>query len=222
MIDLAWVEAGARRAGLRLRGAFHPGPDDAAPEGCETLLLLGPDEPAFWDIFTASPEYRDAEADPLDRWSRREIGTLARDWQGTAIFPSDGPPYAPFIRWATRSGSAWSSPVGLLVHAEAGLFISYRGAIALPHRLVLPAPPGTPCLTCATRPCETACPVGALGPDQGYDIPACKDHLSAPEGRDCMTEGCRVRRACPVARDFARSPAQSAFHMTAFMKDYRP
>lgn len=222
MTRLAAVEARARLAGLRLRGAFHPDPDDAAPEGCKTLLLFGPDEPAFWEIFTTSPEYRDAKPDPLDRWSRREIGALARDWEGTAILPSDGPPYAPFIRWALRSGSAWTSPVGLLVHAEAGLFISYRGAIALPYRLDLPPPPENPCLSCAKRPCEGACPVGALGPGQHYDIPACQDHLAMPEGRDCMTDGCRVRRACPVARDFARPPAQSAFHMAAFMRSYRP
>ena len=51
-------------------GALHPGPDDCAPEGTGTLILLGPHEPRFWTAFAESPEYRDGAPDPLDRWSR--------------------------------------------------------------------------------------------------------------------------------------------------------
>lgn len=222
MITLVSLAAQAQPAGLRLRGAFHPTRTDDAPEGCGTLVLLGPDEPVFWDIFSTSPEYRDAAPDPLDRWSRRVVTALAEAWEGAAIFPSDGPPYAPFIRWATRTGTAWPSPVGLLVQAQAGLFVSYRAAVALPGRLDLPAPPHNPCITCATRPCVTACPVGALAPEQDYDVPACQAFLAGPDGQDCMAHGCRTRRACPVSEDFDRNPMQSAFHMAAFMQNYRP
>ncbi|MFW2545239.1 ferredoxin [Primorskyibacter sp. 2E107] len=217
MITLVTADRAAQAAGLRLRGALHPAPQDLAPAGTGTVLLLGPDEPGFWPVFATSPEYADGLPDPLDRWSKRVLGVLAKGWGGTAIFPSDGPPYPPFVRWAESSGQAWPSPVRLLVQEQAGLFISYRGAVALPQRLDLPPRRQRPCTTCAT-PCVTACPVGALGAGQDYDVAACRAHLRSNEGAACMA-GCLVRRACPVGQDFRRDPAQSAFHMAAFLEE---
>jgi epoxyqueuosine reductase len=210
------ADRSAAMAGLRIRGALHPTKDDDAPPGTGTLVLLGPDEPRFWPLFSVSEEYLDGARDPLDRWSKRVIGALATEWNGAALFPSDGPPYAPFLSWALRSGQAWSSPVGMLVHDAAGLFISYRGAVALPDRLDLADTAALPCTPCA-RPCETACPVGALAPGQDYDVARCKTHMQSSEGEACRSGGCLVRRACPVAVDFMRRPEQSAFHMRAFL-----
>lgn len=215
-MTLTELDALAREVGLTLRGAFHPTEQDDAPDGTQTLVLLGPDEPAFWETFTASDEYRDGQPDSLDRWSRRVATTVASPFRGTVILPYDGPPYAPFLRWADRSGESWSSPVGLLVHRTAGLFISFRAALALPIRLDLSKQNSSPCLSCATRPCETACPVGALAPGREYDVPACMAHIRSDEGTTCRN-GCLVRRACPVSQEFGRLPEQSAFHMRAFL-----
>ncbi|MBO6884840.1 MAG: ferredoxin [Marivita sp.] len=210
------LESSARAVGLTLRGSFHPLPEDDVPTGTQTLVLLGPDEPAFWSVFTASSEYNDGLPHPLDRWSKRVTALIAADHEATVIFPYDGPPYAPFLRWAERSEASWQSPVGLLVHQSAGLFISYRAALALPMRLSLPARGQKPCLSCDTRPCETACPVGALAPGREYNVPACMAHIRSPDGVACR-EGCIVRRACPVSDQFGRLREQSAFHMRAFL-----
>ena len=177
--------------------------------------MLGPAEPGFWPHVRAAPEFADGAPDPLDRWSARVIGDCARRIGATALFPFGGPPYRPFIAWARRTGRAWPSPVGLLVHDRAGLMVSYRGALALRDRLDLPAPPAWPCATCAGRPCLGACPVAALD-DRGYDLAACHGYLDTRDGRSCLTGGCLVRRACPVSRDHGRLPEQSAFHMKAF------
>ncbi|HET9068269.1 MAG TPA: ferredoxin [Amaricoccus sp.] len=210
---LADVAARARRFELAPLGAFHPVEGDGAPEDCGTLVLLGPDGPGFWPHFAASPEFRDGAPDPLDRWSARVVAALAAGFGGAAILPFGGPPFAPFTAWARRSGEAWISPVGLLVHASLGLLVSYRGALALPGRLELPATGPRPCDACPA-PCLAACPVGALqrGP---YDLGACHGFLDTAPGRDCLGRGCAVRRACPVGREL-RPEAQSAFHMTAF------
>lgn len=207
------VENAARGRHLHVRGAVHP--DDL--DGVRTLILLGPDEPAFWPAFTASSEYLDGAPDPMDRWSARVIGAMAADMGAQAFFPFGGPPFAPFLRWARESRRAWSSPIHLLVHDTAGLFISYRGALGFAHRMDLPAPPlaAAPCPACAA-PCRTACPVGAFS-DDGYDVPACKAHLISDAGRDCLTQGCAARRACPVSQGFGRHPDHSAFHMRAFL-----
>jgi hypothetical protein len=193
---------------LAVMGALH--------EDGQTVILLGPDGAAFWPHFTAQPEYTDGQADPLDRWSKRAIGALAQAWGGEAVFPSDGPPYPPFFAWALASGQAFASPVGMLVHARAGLIVSYRGAVKVPGLLPLPAPAPNPCDTCDGQLCRTACPVGALS-ESGYDVPACKGWVGSAEGRACLTRGCAARRACPLSRPDARPDAQSAFHMRAFL-----
>lgn len=180
-------------------------------DGPQTLALIGPDEPAFWDRFTDSPEYRDGEADPMDRWSRRVLTDIATQVEGEAVFPFGGPPFEPFQSWALASGQFWTSPIGFLVHQTRGLFVSFRGAIRLP--VAQPTPVGaSPCPDCPA-PCAVACPVDAFR--HGYDVAACKAHIATPAGRDCLTRGCRARRACPVGQGL-RLPDHARFHMEAF------
>lgn len=178
-------------------------------------MLIGPCGGAgWWDALKRSLEWRDQKPDPVDRWSKRILGAIAQDMGGAALFPSDGPPYPPFQRWALETGRIWQSPVGMLVHSEAGLWVSFRGALALPFVVTLPTAEN-PCNTCVTRPCLEACPVGALG-RAGYDVPACHAFLDQPEGMDCLNLGCAVRRACPSGESHARLPEQSAYHMRQF------
>lgn len=184
------------------------------PDGVETLVLLGPHEPDFWPAFTATPEYMDGAPDPMDRWSTRVIGDLATQLGAVAFYPFGGPPYQPFIAWGKASGRAHASPVGLLVHDTAGLMISYRGALGFPYVIDAPQPPPSPCETCATQPCRSACPVDAFASGT-YDVATCKTYLDRPEN-DCMSSGCAVRRACPISQNFGRLEDQSAFHMRAF------
>nr|WP_208348253.1 ferredoxin [Pseudaestuariivita rosea] len=209
------IDSLARARGLTVLGAFHPTPDDQVPHDPGTLVMLGPHEPDFWSIFATSVEYADDGADPLDRWSRRIIGTMACDLGAKAFFPFGGPPFHPFITWAKRTGRAWASPVHLLVHDTAGLWVSYRGALALKDQLPLPPAHKQPCETCRDKPCLTACPVGALTKD-GYDVPACKAYVSGP-GHTCRETGCIVRAACPVSQTHGRKAEQAAFHMAAFL-----
>lgn len=186
--------------------------EEGFPAGTRTLLLLGPAEPGFWAHLTAQPEW--GGPDPVDRWSRRVIGRLACDLGAKALFPFGGPPYHPFYAWALRTGRVWDSPVRLLVHAEQGLMVSFRGALALKEAVPVPPPLAKPC-DCCPAPCLTACPAGALT-GAGYDLPSCHGFLDRPEGAECMTGGCLVRRACPVSQSYARLPEQSAYHMRQF------
>lgn len=202
------IQTAAAPEGLLVMGVLH--------EEGNTVVLLGTG-PGFWSAFTRTPEYADGTPDPIDRWSKRVIGAIASHLGATCVYPSDGPPYPPFIAWARKSGRAFASPTGLLVHDTVGLMISYRGALMLPHPLPLPSQDNlSPCETCIDQPCTTACPVGALSAARPYDVAACHGYLDTTRGADCMTQGCAARRACPLSAGAARHPAQSALHMRAF------
>ncbi|MEO0357763.1 MAG: ferredoxin [Pseudomonadota bacterium] len=177
-------------------------------------VLLGPLEPNFWQEFTSSPEWQDGAPHPMDRWSERVISGLADEMGATALFPF-GPNQADFLGLALNSTQTWQSPVGMLVHDQAGLMVSFRGALVFDQTLPETELATKPCDAC-DRPCEMACPVQALTPP-GYDGPKCKEYLATVAGKSCLTSGCLVRRACPVSQKFGRAPEQSGYHMRQFL-----
>ena len=201
--------------GLRISGITPPSADDNLPDWATAIALISPKEPQFWSHFCGSPEWRDGRSDPVDRWSKRVLGEVAAAYDGVAYFPFGGAPFHPFYSWAIRSGAFCASPVAFLADGTAGLFTSFRGAIALRDapKVVL-APP--PCATCLAKPCVTACPASALVP-AGYDVAACHGYLAGTEGADCLNNGCAVRRSCPIGSS-QRPPAQSAYFMSEFHK----
>ncbi len=210
----AMLEAHLNNHGLLILGHLATTAADTLPAD-HTIVLIGPDEPRFWEVFSTSPEMSDGQSNPMDRWSTRVLQGIADSSAGQALFPFGKPPFLPFFTWALRSGRFWTSPIGFLVHDTCGLFVSFRGALLLPGRPDRPAPNlASPCDTCTGTPCATACPVGAFA--SGYDVAACKDHVRSVSGTDCKTRGCLARRACPVGQH-RRTHAQSAFHMEAFL-----
>ena len=203
---------------LDILGGFHPGPEDHDLSGLQTLLLLGPREPGFWPYFTETPEWQDGTPNPVDRWSSRAVTALATAFDAQPFFPFTGPPYQPFFKWAERSERCHQSPINLLVHDTAGLFISFRGALGLVTRIDLPPPPPNPCDSCEDRPCLTTCPVGALS-EGAYDVITCRKGIGDNDPGECLTRGCAARRACPLSRAYGRLEAQSAYHMRIFVKN---
>jgi len=203
-------------ANLAVFAAFHPS-KAIAPTGAKTLILLGPQEPGFWRRVSKSPEFK--SVDPIDRWSKRVIDVLAHDLGARPIYPFGGPPHQPFVTWALASGRVWSSPVQLLVHNTAGLQVSFRGALAFSQYLEIP--PATyenPCDTCLQKPCLDACPAQALG-REGYDVARCHAWLDGDGATDCLSDGCIVRRACPISRTYGSLGERPAHHMRYFHKD---
>jgi len=212
----------AEALGLSLRGAFHPAPSDAVPalpdtRPAATLVLLGWVGGRQWPAFAASPEAQDGVPHPLDRWSRRIVETLAAETGAAALFPFGGPPYHPFQRWAQRAEPVFPSPLGLFVHADHGLWHSYRGALAFAGRLDLPerVERAHPCDSCAEKPCLTACPVDAFTPGH-YAVERCAAHVKSPEGNACREDGCLARRACPVGQHLRYGRAEAGFYLRAF------
>ncbi len=215
--EFSSIEAALAPHGLIVRGGVHPGSEDNVPG--ETLVLVGNAGPDMWTAFDrVRGDYGD-RASPLDAWVSDVLTDVAAVVGATALFPFGGPPHLPFQRWAQRAEPVYPSPVGVLIHAEFGLWHAYRGALAFAGKLEIPAPSkeSSPCDSCADRPCLTACPVSAFD-GSAYDVPVCVGHITGPDTGDCMGRGCRARRACPVGRDYIYAPAQAAFHMAAFAR----
>lgn len=209
--------------GLLVRGGVHPvDPEDAGTRLSNggspgTIVLLGNAGPDMWRVFARSSEAASAASHAMDIWTRRVIDGVAETLGAEAVYPFGGPPYLPFMRWAQRAEPVVPSPIGMLIHPDYGLWHAYRGALLFAERLALPPPDDrpAPCETCETRPCLTTCPVDAFT-DNGYDVPACRAHISRPAGRDCIDLGCRARRACPAGTGYHYEPEQAEWHMRAF------
>ncbi|AUX24639.1 hypothetical protein SOCEGT47_051780 [Sorangium cellulosum] len=220
-MPIGWPELTARceRAGIPLRGGFHPGEGDGVPAAgalpAGTLVLLGNAGPSMWRAFSRAREGAPDLA--LDDWTRTVVSALAAELGATAIFPFTGPPYWPFQRWAQRAEAVYPSPLGILIHPRFGLWHGYRAALVFAERLSLPPREDlpSPCASCVERPCLRACPVSAFSPS-GYDVKACIGHLDADPAAECMTRGCQSRRACPVGQEDIYLEEQRRFHMRAF------
>jgi hypothetical protein len=213
----------AGEQGVAVRGGFHPETADAATllphsMAAGTVVLLGFTGSAQWSRYACSREASDGLPDPLDRWSRRVVGGLAREFNGTDFYPDDKPAVS-FQRLAERCEPVHRSPIGIMIHPEWGLWHAYRGALAFQRRMELPhlARAPSPCDSCAGRPCLTACPVDAFTPD-GFDSQRCIGHVESALGAECRERGCLARRACPVAPSARYVPAQAKFHMAAFLR----
>ncbi len=225
-MDLTTVERALRQTGLLARGAFHPQPSDEVPplpngRAAGTLVLAGNAGASLWPTFQAAAAAAGGVL-ALDEWSRRALTGVAGALGAHACFPFDGPPYLPFQRWARRAEPVFPSPIGPLIHPEYGLWHAYRGALAFGETLTLPPVTGvsSPCATCASRPCLSTCPVAALAEGR-YDVARCVAHVVSEAGRDCLEQGCRARRACPVGTDYRYPAAQARFHMQAFVRRAR-
>ena len=211
----------AEALGLAARGGFHPAPGELAgalpgvPAG--TIVLLGFTGSAQWPNFARAPEAADGLPDPLDRWSRRMIGALAREFGAVDVYPN-APTLLPFQRFSRCSEPVHPSPIGLLIHPRWGLWHAYRGALVFERRIDLPRiePERSPCETCTSKPCLSACPVQAFS-GGSFDLAACVNHVRSAAGASCLEGGCLARRACPVGAEFRYVPAQARFHTEAFL-----
>ena len=209
--------------GMIPRGGFVFAEDEAAPPGpsggpARGVVLIGHGGGSIWPHFSAwLAEQGEPPDDPLDRWSRHVLDPIAGRFGARAVYPFEKP-WLPFQQWAVRAEGLKSSPLGILMHPEFGLWHAYRGALLF-EDVIEPQRPSNPihlCDTCAGKPCMNSCPVGAVS-GEGMDIGRCHGWLRSEAGQACRAAGCLARAACPHDR-FRYSPAQTAFHMSAHLR----
>jgi hypothetical protein len=215
------IAAGLEPHGILIRGVVNFGPGEGPLLGDGTLarsvVLLGNVGGSMWPSFTEWRKGHDG-SDPLDTWSKALIRPLAEQLGAAAYFPSD-PPWQPFQQWAMKAEGLKSSPLGILIHPQFGLWHGYRGALGFPFAMEnSPGAAEHPCESCAEKPCLSACSVNAVSPSD-FDIPRCSAYLASDAGRvTCMVSGCVARNSCPVGVQHRYPPGQLRFHMEALVR----
>lgn len=222
-MDYADIAGALAARGLQARGGFHPQDADAVPEvragvAARTVVLIGNAGGAAWQAFDAA---RTPGADPLDRWARAQVQPLAARLGARDVYPGERP-FLPFQRWARLAEDVHTSPLGLLIHPQYGLWHAYRGALLLAEPIAVPERGNrpSPCDSCPRKPCLAACPVGSFVNGR-FDSDSCHGYLRTAPGADCLDAGCQARNACPVGLAHRYGPDQIRFHMRAF-HDERP
>ena len=181
------------------------------------LLLIGNGGSSIWPVFSQSMEFLDGKEHPLDRWSRRVGESLAAEFAARVLFPFDGPPYWPFLRWTGQAEQLPASPLGLRLHPEFGLWHAYRFALLLQQPLKLPlSAPTDLCASCSDKACLSACPVTAFTEDH-YQVDPCIDYLQRMDNASCNKSGCLARHACPYGQAYRYQPEHAQFHMREFI-----
>lgn len=234
-MSLKTLIAAAAADGLIYRGGFVVSDEDAisnlnAATPAAAIALFGNAGSSIWQSFSASAEYADGAADPLNRWSVRLGKRLAAQVGGQALFPFGGPPYQPFLQWAKKAESLSASKIGMLIHPEYGLWHAYRFAVALPPSAIANAQDKrcltaleaiNPCEKCLSQACLKSCPVGAFSAGH-YALKTCFDYLDNTPAAPCHRHGCQARTACPEGQNFLYEAEHAAFHMRQFVSALQP
>jgi ferredoxin len=186
LVGYSEIEAALVENGLMVRGGFEVAGGDsvpAMPDGrrTRTVIMAGNAGTGMWEALSHA---RPSSPDPLDSWSRSILDRIAAAHGAAVAMPSDGPPYAPFQRWAMRAEPVHPSPLGILIHPRWGLWHGYRGALLFAEAFEVPKREvqASPCETCAERPCLSTCPVEAFTTAH-YAVDACATFLEVSHGR---------------------------------------
>lgn len=220
--------------GMDVLGAFRPEPDEldaldfsSSKDSDFVGVMVANFGQKMWPSFTASSHYNDGQSDPLNRWSSEVLGQVAKQFDGDLRLPFERP-FLPFQNWAKRTGKVETSPLGILIHPEYGLWFGLRGVLFVNvenqqvEKLIQPPQvPAKLCQECTEKPCLSACPVNAFG-DEGLNVKSCFSHLERVEksaaSPNCLEVGCAARAACPVANEHQYSRDQLQFHMHAYYR----
>ena len=171
---------------------------DVDPRRFQRLVMLGQGGKALWASIQASGF---TSAHPFDDYSRSVVSDFVEDIgspQHALVYPSDA--HLPLGRMAAHVGWGRSSPLGLTINDRFGLWLAHRIVFLVDAPLETETASTTyPCSTCADTPCVTACPVGAVSVESGFDVDKCSHFRMAPYSP--CADRCLARLACPVGTE---------------------
>jgi len=208
--------------GLKVRGGFQS-TNEYGLGDIQSVVMIGNAGPSMWSRFKKETDekQRVENKHPLDQWTEKIVKEKANKLDAVAIFPFQGPPYYPFQKWAIKSENLFTSPLGILIHPEYGLWHAYRGALGFTKTINFPviAKQSIPCENCTDKPCLTTCPVQAFD-KCGFNDGVCATYLKTDEAqKSCMQHNCQARLACPIGQEYHYGKDHGRFHMEKFLSN---
>ncbi|MEK9941125.1 MAG: hypothetical protein VW771_01455 [Gammaproteobacteria bacterium] len=192
-----------------LRDAYEAA--DTAHTANERLVLLGMAGPLLWQHVEKTARGRD---DPFDEYALEVAQAVSQRFWGDGspriLYP--GPSRIPLQQLGRFAGWACASPLGLDISPLYGPWFAYRAAFLTTSQLPFTpgGQPASPCERCESKPCVTACPVGAVQEKGTFGLQSClTQRLDDPPG--CGMR-CKSRLACPVGEEHRYSDAQLDYH----------
>ena len=175
------------------------------------LVLLGMGGPGLWNRIKNNLEN---SPDPFDDDAVSSVHTLAQEFWGCRevdlLYP--GPLPLPLQKLGQFAGWSHPSPIGIDLHPCYGPWFAFRAVFLIDT----PLPPSAyetteaPCQSCDTRPCESACPAGAVQYGSLLELQACVEQRLLPYSG--CGDRCLSRLACPVGKQWRYSDEQIAYH----------
>lgn len=175
------------------------------------LVMIGNGGRRFWE---ALQEHGHITPDPVDYFSTTITRRFIVEYLGSPpiywLYPANL--LIPLQRLGEMAGWAHPSPLGLGISAQYGVWFAYRAAFLTTADLPLSTEPRTPspCTTCVEKPCQTACPVGAVHDEHQFDVPTCAQHRLLPQSP--CADRCFSRLACPIAPEHQYSIEQVRYY----------
>lgn len=187
--------------------------------GFDTLVMLAQ---AGRKLFESQVEARLDLADPFDSVAEELVSQWfeanAQGARWAMVYP--GAVALPLGRLAELAGWGSSSPLGLTINPRYGLWMAHRIVFLTDIEWDFQEEVQLhPCDSCVDRPCETACPAGAVSFSAGFDVRSCAVHR-APLGSECEFS-CHSRNACPVGAEHRYGSIQMRHHYESGLKSVR-
>lgn len=163
------------------------------------LILVGHGGRRLWEALQAAGPEGEHPIDTFtERTVRRWLTEEAPGCRMEFLYPGD----RPIGLQSLGKAAGWHHPSPFMVGVcdPWGSWYAYRAAVLADTDFPATAPESwqSPCLTCTTQPCISACPADALG-EAAFRLERCATHRKA-EASSCAAT-CLARVACPVGRE---------------------
>lgn len=180
------------------------------------LILIAHAGTTFWQALNQN---RPQTPDPVDTFTRNTVDTVFKQALQSRRYDILYPGKLPLDLQALGALAGWHhpSPFWVGVNSCYGSWFAYRALILADSDFVPTSPwkEPSPCASCATKPCISACPAQAM--QAGHlNLERCLNHRRQPES-SCRYQ-CVARNACPIGREHRYDTAQMQHHYAASLK----
>ena len=180
------------------------------------LLLFAHGGKQLWSSLNTSGFQSE---NPVDDFSVQVVKSYFKkqlpDTQYKFVYPGNSS--ISLIALGNLAGWHFESPFKVGINNVWGSWFAYRVAIlANTHYQTTPkADYSSPCITCAAKPCKSACPANALEQDD-FIFDKCVKYRKGAESRCKRT--CLSRVTCPIASNHQYTDEQLHYHYSVSLK----